>query len=82
VRLVAVGVLLTIGAGAGIVDAAANAQLVPRYMAALLILGSLALMFASLGVASRSHSALAINTLLSAGSVIMAHLAFTFLFFG
>ena len=81
-RLVAVGILLSIGASAGMVDAAAKAQLVPGYMAALLILGSLPLMFASLGVASRSHSALAINTLLFAGSVIIAHLAFTFLVVG
>jgi len=82
VRLVAVGILLTIGASAGTIDAAANAQLVPRYLAALLILGGLPLMFASLGIASKSHSALAVNTLLFAGSVIIAHLAFTFLVVG
>jgi hypothetical protein len=51
-------------------------------MAALLILGALALMFASLGVASRSHSGLAINMLLSAGSVVAAHLVFAFLVVG
>jgi hypothetical protein len=81
-RRVAVVVLLAVAAIAGIVDAAANARLVSRHAAALLVLGCLVLMLASLGVASAHHRALLINTLLAAGSVTVAHLAFAVLIAG
>lgn len=72
--------LLTTAAIAAIVDAAANSGLIPRYIAGLLFLGCLLLMLVSLGLASKDHRALLINTLLAAGSAVLAHLASSSLF--
>jgi len=78
-RRVAVVLLVAVAAIAGIADAAANARFLSRHAAALLVLGCLVLMLASLGAASEHHRALLINTLLAAASATIAHLGFAML---
>lgn len=70
-------ILLILSAAiAGAVDAAARKELIGKGLAASLILVSLLCMLLFLGVASKNHSTLALNTLFAAASAAVSYLLF------